>query len=187
MNGPTSGAITNFLLKKHIRLWLAINHHLHTSHGSGILHVKPSTIFFWLLLLDRLNTRNLLGRKRFELPSYSCVTINCPEEETLVHLFLSCPFVEACWDYICPQRTRNLAVWEALSDIREKIQQPFAMDIIILAAWSIWIVRNNKLFRNERPRFASWKAIYFQELRLMNFRMKKKHAESFREWLQSQI
>ena len=30
-------------------------------------------IFFWLLLHDRLNTRNLLSRKYFHLPSYSCV------------------------------------------------------------------------------------------------------------------
>jgi hypothetical protein len=33
--------------------------------------------FFWLLLLDRLNTRNLLGRKKFQLQSYNCVTLSC--------------------------------------------------------------------------------------------------------------
>jgi hypothetical protein len=52
--------------------------------------------FFWLLLLDRLNTRNLLGRKNFHLPSYSCATLLCTDEETLVHLFWVCPFAEKC-------------------------------------------------------------------------------------------
>jgi hypothetical protein len=52
--------------------------------------------FFWLLLLDRLNTRNLLTIKNFTLPSYSCTTLQCNEEETLVHLFWTCPFVELC-------------------------------------------------------------------------------------------
>ena len=159
-------------------------------HFSGIWNSSCQAkhkFFFWLFLLDRLNTRNLLGRKNFQLPTYSCVTLNCPEEETLVHLFWSCPFAADCWDYICPQRSANLSVWEAITDMKEKIHKPFAMEIIIIAAWSIWIIRNNKLFKNERPSFRSWKAIYFQELRLVGYRMKKKHAETFKEWLQSQI
>jgi hypothetical protein len=127
-------------------------------------------------LLDRLNTRNLLRRKNFHLPSYTCVNYNCAEEETLVHLFWSCPFAAKCWDFICPQRDRNLSVYEAISDMRHRIHKPFAMEIIILASWSIWLVRNNKIFKNERPRFESWKVIYYEELKMINFRMKKKHA-----------
>jgi hypothetical protein len=45
-------------------------------------------------------------------------------------------------------------------DIKEKLQLPFAMDIIMLAACSIWIVRNNKIFNNISASFQSWKAIY---------------------------
>jgi hypothetical protein len=30
--------------------------------------------FFWLLLHDRLNTRNILGRKKMNLPCYNCAT-----------------------------------------------------------------------------------------------------------------
>jgi hypothetical protein len=49
--------------------------------------------FFWLLLHDRLNTGNLMRRKNFQLQSYACVTAQCSqEEETLVHLFWTCPF-----------------------------------------------------------------------------------------------
>jgi hypothetical protein len=70
-------------------------------------------------------------------------------------------------------------------DIKEKLQLPFAMDIIMLAAWGIWIVRNNKIFNNISASFQSWKAIYLQEIRLISYRMKKKHACSFKEWLQS--
>ena len=43
--------------------------------------------FFWLLLLDRLNTRNLMMRKNFNLPDYNCVTSNCITEESANHLF----------------------------------------------------------------------------------------------------
>jgi hypothetical protein len=56
--------------------------------------------FFWLLLNDRLNTRNLLGRKRMTLQYYNCATLECNREETLQHLFWTCPFAEQWWDFI---------------------------------------------------------------------------------------
>jgi hypothetical protein len=142
---------------------------------------------FWLLMHDIVNTRNWLGRKNFVLPSYWCATLQCNQEETLVHLLWSCPFAEQCWDFICPQRTRNLSILESFPDIRDKLKLKFSMEIIILTAWSIWIIRNNKIFKNQRPTFQSWKIIYKEELRLVTHRMKKKHGESFKEWLQSQV
>jgi hypothetical protein len=76
--------------------------------------------FFWLLLLDRLNTRNQLGRKKFHLPSYACATLQCNEEETLIHLFWARPFAESCWNYVCPTRGRNLSVLESIEDLKKK-------------------------------------------------------------------
>jgi hypothetical protein len=60
------------------------------------------------------------------------------------------------------------------------------MEIIILTAWGIWISRNNKIFHNQTPSFTSWKAIFLQEAKL-TYKIKKKHADTFKEWLQSQI
>ena len=143
--------------------------------------------FFWLLLQDRLNTRNLLGRKNFQLPSYFCAIAECAQEETLAHLFWACPFAQECWDYVCPSRTRNLSVFEAFQDLKDKLKVPFFMEISILAAWGIWMVRNNKNFKQQRPSFVRWKAIHHHELRTVAYRMKKKHVQTFKEWLQSQV
>uniref|UniRef100_A0A452ZZW6 Uncharacterized protein n=1 Tax=Aegilops tauschii subsp. strangulata TaxID=200361 RepID=A0A452ZZW6_AEGTS len=44
-------------------------------------------MFFWMLLHDRVNTRNLLRRKTFVLEEYNCAVLNCQQEETLHHLF----------------------------------------------------------------------------------------------------
>jgi hypothetical protein len=121
------------------------------------------------------------------LPSYACATSQCVEEETLIHLFWACPFAEVCWNYVCPTRGRNLSVLESIEDLKNKIHLPFAMELIIIAAWSIWIVRNNMIFNNKRPTFSSWKVIYMQELNWLSYRMKKKHAETFKAWLQSQV
>jgi hypothetical protein len=140
-----------------------------------------------LLLLDRLNTRNLLGRKNFHISSYYCELCHQSNEETLVHLFWNCSFSQECWDFICPTRDRNLSVLEAFADVRIKLNVPFSSEIIILAAWSIWMVRNNKIFNNQAPTFRNWRGFFIQELRMVAHRMKKKHVESFKEWLQSQV
>jgi hypothetical protein len=129
--------------------------------------------FFWLLIHDRLNTRNLLGRKQMQLQSYNCATLECQQEETLLHLFWECPFTVKCWDYVCPRRIQGLNTLDSISNIKTQINLPFSMEIIILAAWSIWILRNEKIFNNIQPLFRSWKAIYFQELRWLGFRIKK--------------
>jgi hypothetical protein len=71
--------------------------------------------------------------------------------------------------------------------MKNKLQVPFSMEIIILASWSIWIVRNNKVFDNQRPRFACWKAIYKVELRWLQHRIKKKHRDQFNNWLEEII
>jgi len=46
--------------------------------------------FLWLLLRDRLNTRNLLRRKNKDLDDYSCVLCNS--------LFFECSFSQDCWN-----------------------------------------------------------------------------------------
>lgn len=56
--------------------------------------------FFWLLMKDRLSTRNLLKRRNMELPSYDCVLYTASNEESLHHLFLQCPFAQQCWQLI---------------------------------------------------------------------------------------
>jgi hypothetical protein len=70
--------------------------------------------------------------------------------------------------------------------MKDKLNKPFSMKIIILASWSIWLVRNNKLFRDETARWSNWNAIFNKELNLVAYRMKKKIATEFRIWVQSQ-
>ena len=47
----------------------------------------------------------------------------------------------------------GLSVQEAIEDLQEKFQVSFHMEIIIIMAWSIWITRNDKIFKNISPYF----------------------------------
>ena len=57
-------------------------------------------VFFWLLISDRLSTRNILRRRHMLLDSYSCVLCNSLVEESVDHLFADCSFARMCWDFI---------------------------------------------------------------------------------------
>jgi hypothetical protein len=140
--------------------------------------------FFWLLLHDRLNTRNLLKRKNCTLPSFNCATLQCNQEETLAHLFWSCPFAQQCWAVVCPQViSHQQSVLEAFYDIKDTLNLPFVLEIIMLAAWGIWIIRNMKIFEDQNPSISAWKIVFKQELHLLSYRMKKKCHAPFTAWL----
>jgi hypothetical protein len=53
-------------------------------------------VFFWLLVQDRLSTRNILRRKNMHLQSFNCVLCNESCEETVEHLFLKCRISRSC-------------------------------------------------------------------------------------------
>jgi hypothetical protein len=52
--------------------------------------------------MDRLNVRNILRKKntKVEGNNYNCVLCSQNREETIFHLFFSCPFSKACWNHL---------------------------------------------------------------------------------------
>lgn len=76
-------------------------------------------LFFWLLLRDRLNTKNLLKRKTMILDDYNCVLCNLGCEESSFHLFFECPFSRGCWATIPITRNLNISplhIWYCKQD-----------------------------------------------------------------------
>ena len=104
-------------------------------------------VFFWLLLRDRLSTRSLLRRKGMDLPSYDCVLCSHHLEETQLHLFLDCPFAQRCWEILGLQIHDHdpLRIFESFIN---QLSVPFALDVIIIMSWCIWMARNDLIFKN---------------------------------------
>jgi hypothetical protein len=88
--------------------------HFSTAKAYRVLKVGPSAhpvyqwiwkskcqmkhkVFFWLILKDRVSTRDLLRRREMNLDSYSSDMCILQRPETGVHLFLRCNFSKACW------------------------------------------------------------------------------------------
>ena len=76
---------------------------------------------------------------------------------------------------------------EAFEDLRQKLNVPFFMEIIILASWGIWISRNNLIFQAIQPSIQRWKVIFLDELNLLRYRVKKSYAGAFCTWLDNLV
>ena len=72
-------------------------------------------IFFWLLLHDRVNTRNMLQRRTFHLPSYNCALCQMSTEETSQHLFWDCDFAFNCLQSLLGPRHRGFSIFDEVS------------------------------------------------------------------------
>ena len=149
--------------------------------SNAILKFK---VFFWLLLKDRLNTRNLLHRKSFHIQSYSCVLCNLDIEETSLHLFWDCPFALNCWNSICHGKNRGISVTDECMLSMATLPKEIATDIVIMGCWNIWMQRNGKIFKGIQPAETSWKHLLKKDLQVLGYRIKTKHLACLKRWIE---
>lgn len=142
-------------------------------------------VFFWLLISDRLSTRNMLRRKNMELESYDCVFCVNSTEETVQHLFLQCPFAAQCWQNIQIEAPGNTLFPETVSQIKEQMQSQFFMATIILMCWSIWKARNNLIFEGVQPSIMAVKLDFKKEMSLLLHRVKERLHINLQDWILS--
>jgi hypothetical protein len=96
------------------------------------------TFFFWLLLHDRVNTRNLLKRKSFSLESHTCVFCHEDTKETARHLFWDCGFSQDCWHNILHNKKLGISFMDGILLTRAELPRHIAIEIIIQGCWAIW-------------------------------------------------
>jgi hypothetical protein len=91
--------------------------------------------FAWVLLNDRLNTRNILRRRRKVLDEgYNCVMCHNSEEETAAHLFFCCPTAVNRWFALGVVWGENLSVHQRILQARTVFGLPFFMEIFLIGA-----------------------------------------------------
>jgi hypothetical protein len=92
---------------------------------------------FWLLLRDRLSTRNILKRKNRVLDDYNCPMCNSSVEETSEHLFLSCPFATWCWRFIYVSWDMSVNIFDRIVEGRRSFGKKFFRELLLIACWAI--------------------------------------------------
>lgn len=117
--------------------------------------VPKIKFFAWLLLNDRLNTRNMLRRNKFLEEGYNCALCQNGVEQTLEHLFFDCPSASVRWFALGIVWDNSLSIHEQLCSAKEGFQYPFFMEIFLIGAWCLWNERNDFIFNRKVPRFDS--------------------------------
>jgi len=142
-------------------------------------------VFFWLLLKDRLGTRNILRRKCMVIDSYNCVLCNLSTEEVSDHLFLNSQFARQCWNILGISIANNSSFPEIVPSLRNNLQPKFFMVAIILMCWSMWSDRNDLIFNGIQANIQNCRRKFLEEIRLVQHRVKQSLQTDFHAWILS--
>lgn len=141
-------------------------------------------VFFWLVLMVKVNTRGTLRRRNMILDSYTCEMCIRQRPETISHLFLRCSFAKECWQSIGVTYVTTRPLLQIFKRIKENLQHPFFMEIIILMTWSIWNTRN-ETFNNVDPSIQSCRQRFMLEFYLASLRAPPILASAMTNWSQT--
>lgn len=134
-------------------------------------------VFAWLLLSDRLNTKNMLRRRHFVvgndgLRSNDCILCGDQKEQTLEHLFFECPFATQCWNTLQISWDAGDDRFEWLTHAKANWVGPMFMDVFVVSAWSIWKERNGLIFKRIPFSHTSWLRRFRGDFQLLKHRAK---------------
>lgn len=132
--------------------------------------IPPSVkIFVFLLLKDKLLTREVLMRRNFNLPDSSCPLCNTGDLETSLHLFFQCKYIGRIWGKVAQLVNNNILVQSG------SVQQVWCRSsnlvrhckgltrkwqcIFSSACWSIWRLRSSTVFEGKKDP-VDWVALW---------------------------
>jgi hypothetical protein len=147
---------------------------------------KKLKIFIWLFFRDRLNSRNLLRRKKYKIEedNYNCVLCDLNNEESMYHLFFQCPFSTECWN-LDIHWNHDIYFFDTIKEAKKNCQHDFFMEVFTIAAWEIWKQRNDKIFRGINPSLQSWKANFCSTVKLNMYRLSQENRIRVQDWINS--
>jgi len=73
-----------------------------------------------------------------ELQNYYCVLCNSNSDESLEHLFISCPFASACWNLLNLHSFAQADPFANLINFKLQLKE-FFMEVVILMCRSICV------------------------------------------------
>lgn len=141
-------------------------------------------MFAWLLISDRLNTKDLLVRRHWKVTEdHTCVMCSARVYEDRQHLFFDCLFSQRVWNYLQITWESGEYMLQVASKAHDSFAKPFFSEVVFLACWHIWKLRNGKIFRKERPSFMAWHSNFVHDLTIHMHRFPKKLVTSVKVWL----
>jgi hypothetical protein len=105
--------------------------------------------------------------------------------EDRTHLFFQCNFSTRIWNYLQIEWIHHDDLQVVVATARQRFHKPFFMEVVVVACWNIWLIRNAKIFQNERPTFTRWKCKFVHDMTLLQHRIKQKYKVELLDWIES--
>ena len=141
-------------------------------------------VFAWLLQRDRLNTKELMARKHWQVEGGpDCVLCTTASLENRDHLFFSCQFARDCWSVIGITWDLTLSISHRFVQAKRLFNGPCFMETVICAMWNIWRSRNDLIFNNRQPSLARWKVLFQADLLIHQHRVKASLVQPLLSWV----
>jgi hypothetical protein len=140
--------------------------------------------FAWLILVDRLNTKATLSRRNFAVqPDTYCVMCNDQVEEDIRHLFFDCSFATNCWHKIGIQWQPTDSMFAMIDERRIFLQNPYFMEVFVIAAWEIWNLRNGIIFEGKNASINLWTVKFKDQIIQHLYRVRDDLKQIVLQWL----
>ena len=140
-------------------------------------------VFMWLLIHDRLNTKDLMLRKHGNFDGGPhCVLCNNSSLENRYHLFFDCPFAVACWNSVHITWNTQVSVSQRILDACHSFTGPCFVEVVAYATWNIWKARNDMIFRDQDASHGSWRVRFSSDLMLHQYRVKANLVAPLLDW-----
>lgn len=121
-----------------------------------------------------------------DLPSYSCVLCNGDIEKVFITCFCNVRLGKLVGNLLHLEISDPTDLHNSLESLKVQLNVPFFMDVIILLSWSIWMARNDLIFRNIQPSLQNVKD-FFQEFALVILRAKKNAPTLMSSWIDTTL
>jgi hypothetical protein len=139
--------------------------------------------FFWLLVQDRLNTKDMMERKSFYVQCNRCVLCDDRSIETMAHLFFHCDFSRNFWWKIGMEWNEDMDHINMMIDGEKRSNNIFFKEALIAGCWSIWIHRNNIIFDSHSRDILACFAHFKDSFGSIRHRIKPSLKEGMLDWL----
>jgi hypothetical protein len=139
--------------------------------------------FFWLLLQDRLNTKELMKRKKFFVDNQRCVLCDDNAEEYMTHLFFQCDFSRNFWWRIGIEWNTDLDIIDMVTEANERTSLIFFKEAMMVGCWSIWNQRNKIIFENDQKDIELCYGFFKLSVSQVRHRVKPGLKEGMQDWI----
>jgi hypothetical protein len=169
-----NGVYTSMAFYKYIFSGLQVSYIFRKLWKSKCLNKQK--VFIWLILVDRINTGDMMDRRHWHVSSgLNCAVCTASEKETKEHLFFNCTFARKVWRQVGISWASSQSMTAMFESARNSFQGPKFIEVVLCALWRIWKCRNKKIFENIQPSLHGWRAIFKYDLELIIHRVKPAH------------